>query len=319
MCQNSSVTILIPVYFGGHTLGAFVEQLLGKLGSEEGNCEILLVDDGSRDNSWEVIETLAKKYSGVVRGIRLSRNFGQHNALMCGFHYARGEVIITMDDDGQHPPEEIPKLLETLERTGADVVYGVPRRKEHHWLRNLASAMVRAFFRWVFGLKVDPSPFRAIRREIVQLILPYDLSFVYLDGLLAWYTDRFAQVEVEHRPRVHGRSTYTLGKLITLAFNLFTNFAIGPLQVVSLVGFASTFFGIFLATYYLVMRLVGQITVPGFATVAILVLVMGGFQLLSLGLIGEYLGRVHLNVNRKPQFAVREIADGIVEDKQMHD
>jgi glycosyltransferase involved in cell wall biosynthesis len=258
MCQNSSVTILIPVYFGGHTLGAFVEQLLGKLGSEEGNCEILLVDDGSRDNSWEVIETLAKKYSGVVRGIRLSRNFGQHNALMCGFHYARGEVIITMDDDGQHPPEEIPKLLETLERTGADVVYGVPRRKEHHWLRNLASAMVRAFFRWVFGLKVDPSPFRAIRREIVQLILPYDLSFVYLDGLLAWYTDRFAQVEVEHRPRVHGRSTYTLGKLITLAFNLFTNFAIGPLQVVSLVGFASTvFWPHFLATYYLVMRLIG--------------------------------------------------------------
>jgi undecaprenyl-phosphate 4-deoxy-4-formamido-L-arabinose transferase len=179
--------------------------------------------------------------------------------------------------------------------------------------------MVRAFFRWVFGLKVDPSPFRAIRREIVQLILPYDLSFVYLDGLLAWYTDRFAQVEVEHRPRVHGRSTYTLGKLITLAFNLFTNFAIGPLQVVSLVGFASTVFGLILATYYLVMRLIGQITVPGFATVAILVLVMGGLQLLSLGLIGEYLGRVHLNVNRKPQFAVREIADGIVEAKQMHD
>lgn len=309
MSEKSSLTILIPVYFGEDTLRAFVEQLLAQLAGEERKFEVLLVDDGSRDRSWEVIEELAKQHPGVVRGIRLSRNFGQHNALMCGFHHARGDVVITMDDDGQHPPEEIPKLLETLEKTGADVVYGVPRRKEHHWLRNLASAMVRAFFRWVFRLKVDPSPFRAIRREIVQLILPYDLSFVYLDGLLAWYTDRFAQVEVEHRPRLHGRSTYTLRKLITLAFNLFTNFAIGPLQVVSLIGFASTVFGLILAAYYLVMRLVGQITVPGFATVAILVLVMGGLQLLSLGLIGEYLGRVHLNVNRKPQFAVRAMTE----------
>jgi undecaprenyl-phosphate 4-deoxy-4-formamido-L-arabinose transferase len=309
MSEKSSLTILIPVYFGEDTLRAFVAQLLAQLAGEERKFEVLLVDDGSRDNSWEVIEELAKQHPGVVRGIRLSRNFGQHNALMCGFHYARGDIVITMDDDGQHPPEEIAKLLETLEKTGADVVYGVPRRKEHHWLRNLASAMVRAFFRWVFRLKVDPSPFRAIRREIVQLILPYDLSFVYLDGLLAWYTDRFAQVEVEHHPRLHGRSTYTLRKLITLAFNLFTNFAIGPLQVVSLIGFASTVFGLILAAYYLVMRLVGQITVPGFATVAILVLVMGGLQLLSLGLIGEYLGRVHLNVNRKPQFAVRAMTE----------
>lgn len=309
MSEKSSLTILIPVYFGEDTLRAFVEALLTQLAGEERKFEVLLVDDGSRDNSWEVIEELAKQHPGVVRGIRLSRNFGQHNALMCGFHHARGDVVITMDDDGQHPPEEIPKLLETLEKTGADVVYGVPRRKEHHWLRNLASAMVRAFFRWVFRLKVDPSPFRAIRREIVQLILPYDLSFVYLDGLLAWYTDRFAQVEVEHHPRLHGRSTYTLRKLITLAFNLFTNFAIGPLQVVSLIGFASTVFGLVLAAYYLVMRLVGQITVPGFATLAILVLVMGGLQLLSLGLIGEYLGRVHLNVNRKPQFAVRAMTE----------
>ena len=318
MSEKLFLTILIPVYFAEKSLRAFVEQLSAQFAGKQRNCEILLVDDGSRDNSWQVIEELAKQYPGVVHGIRLSRNFGQHNALMCGFHHARGDVIITMDDDGQHPPEEIPKLLETLEKTGADVVYGVPQRKEHHWLRNLASAMVRAFFRWVFRLKVDPSPFRAIRRDIVQLILPYDLSFVYLDGLLAWYTDRFAQVEVEHRPRLHGRSTYTLRKLITLAFNLFTNFAIGPLQVVSLIGFASTVFGLILAVYYLVMRLIGQITVPGFATVAILVLVMGGLQLLSLGLIGEYLGRVHLNVNRKPQFAVRAMTEPRSDGRNYH-
>ena len=309
MTDKITLTFLIPVFFGEKSLKSFIAQLVTQQLERELPFEIILVDDGSRDNSWGVIEELAKQYPGIVRGIRLSRNFGQHNALMCGFHYARGDVIITMDDDGQHPPEEIPKLLEAMERTGADVVYGVPKRREHHWMRNLASAVVRAFFRWVFGLKVDPSPFRAIRREIVQLILPYDLSFVYLDGLLAWYTDRFAQVEVEHRPRLHGRSTYTPGKLVTLAFNLFTNFAIGPLQVVSLVGFGSTIFGLTLAGCYLVMRLIGQITVPGFATVAILVLVMGGLQLLSLGLIGEYLGRVHLNVNRKPQFAVREVLE----------
>jgi len=309
MHAKMRLSVVIPVFCAAENLPSVFTALENIFDNQGTEVEIVLVDDGSRDDSWKVIADLAERSGGRVRGIRLSRNFGQHNALMCGFHYARGDVIVTMDDDGQHPPEEIPKLLETMERTGADVVYGVPKRREHHWMRNLASAVVRAFFRWVFGLKVDPSPFRAIRREIVQLILPYDLSFVYLDGLLAWYTDRFAQVEVEHRPRLHGRSTYTPGKLVTLAFNLFTNFAIGPLQVVSLVGFGSTIFGLTLAGCYLVMRLIGQITVPGFATVAILVLVMGGLQLLSLGLIGEYLGRVHLNVNRKPQFAVREVLE----------
>jgi len=120
MSEKLSLTILIPVYFGANTLRAFVEQLLAQLAGKQRDFEILLVDDGSRDNSWEIIEELAKQHPGVVRGIRLSRNFGQHNALMCGFHHARGDVIITMDDDGQHPPEEIPKLLETLEKTGAD-------------------------------------------------------------------------------------------------------------------------------------------------------------------------------------------------------
>jgi len=298
------VTAVIPAFNAARSLDKVVREFLASEDTHGRSC--VLVDDGSRDASWQIIRDLVSSYPGKVRGVRLSRNFGQHNALMSGFHYASGDVIVTMDDDGQHPPEEIPKLLETMERTGADVVYGVPARRNHRWWRNLSSSLVRAFFRWVFGLKVDPSPFRAIRREVVDMILPYDLSFVYLDGLLAWYTDRFAQVEVEHRPRAHGRSTYSLGKLITLAFNLFTNFCLGPLQLVTVLGLCSSAIGLLLALYYLVMRLVGGIVVPGFATLAVLILVMGGLQMLSLGLLGEYLGRVHININRKPQYAVKE-------------
>ncbi|MEM2002747.1 MAG: hypothetical protein QXT77_08895, partial [Candidatus Methanomethylicaceae archaeon] len=152
-----------------------------------------------------------------------------------------------------------------------------------------------------------PSAFRIMRRQVVDAILSYDLNYTYIDGLLAWNTDRIAQIEVEHRPRKEGRSGYTFGKLFTLAMNLFTNFSLVPLQVVSVTGFMVAVGGFLLGFYYLLQRLLGGIAVPGWASIMVAVLVLGGLQMLSLGIIGEYLGRIHLNINKRPQYTIREV------------
>jgi undecaprenyl-phosphate 4-deoxy-4-formamido-L-arabinose transferase len=238
--------------------------------------------------------------------IRLMRNFGQHNALMCGLRHASGQYIVTIDDDLQNPPEEIPKLLEAIEKGEYDLVYGVCESKKHDRWRNMGSRVVNTFFRMVFKLPVTVSSFRAIRHELVTAALAYNLNFTYLDGLFAWNTQRIGQVTVEHLERRDGRSGYSLSKLLLLALNLFTNFSLLPLQAVSVIGLLAATGGIVTGVYYLALFLTAKITVPGFASIITAVLILGGIQLLALGMIGEYLGRVHLNINRKPQYTIRD-------------
>jgi undecaprenyl-phosphate 4-deoxy-4-formamido-L-arabinose transferase len=199
------------------------------------------------------------------------RNFGQHNALMCGFRHSRGRLVVTLDDDLQNPPEEIPRLVAAIEA------------------------------------KVQLTSFRIMRRELVDAILSYALNFTFIDGLLAWNTQRIGELAVEHRPRTSGRSGYSFGKLLVLAFNLFTNFSLLPLQAVSLLGFIASSGGLLLGAYYLFAYVTSAITVPGYASIITAILVLGGVQLLALGVMGEYIGRLHLNVNRKPQYTVRTV------------
>jgi len=305
--MSSSLSVIIPVYGGGVTLTHVVDGVIDILRQRKIKGEIILIDDASPDDSWKVIRDLCERYPDCVRGIRLMRNFGQHNAIMCGLRYARGDYIITMDDDGQHPPDEIPRLLQAIEEAGADVVYGVPQERNHAPWRNLGSWIVVSFYKAVFRTRVTPSAFRIMRRQVVETILPYDLNYTYIDGLLAWNTDRITQIEVEHRPRKAGRSGYNVAKLFTLAMNLFTNFSLLPLQVVSATGFFVALAGFLLGIYFILQRLLGGIAVPGYASIIVAVLVLGGLQMLSLGIIGEYLGRVHLNINRRPQYSIREI------------
>lgn len=305
--MNPSMTVIIPVYRGASTIESVVDAVVGAFETWGVSGEVVLVDDGSPDKAWSVIKQICEQYPQVVRAIRLMRNFGQHNAIMCGLRHARGEYIITMDDDGQHPPEEIPRLIKAIEETGADVVYGVPKNRNHAPWRNLGSWIVVSFYKLVFKTNITPSAFRIMRRQVVEAILSYDLNYTYIDGLLAWNTDRIAQIEVEHRPRHVGRSGYNFAKLFTLAMNLFTNFSLLPLQIVSVTGFIVAVVGFLLGFYYLLQRLVGGIAVPGYASIIVAVLVLGGLQMLSLGIIGEYLGRVHLNINKRPQYVIREM------------
>jgi undecaprenyl-phosphate 4-deoxy-4-formamido-L-arabinose transferase len=271
--------------------------------------EIVFVDDGSRDESWKILAELQGLYPTRIIAIQLMRNYGQHNAIMCGFRRSRGKVIITMDDDLQNPPEEIPKLLDELNSRGLDLVYGCYEDKKHHAWRNVGSALIGTFYRIVFRSAVNISSFRAIRRELLESIFLYSLNFTFIDGLLAWNTQRVGEVTVEHHPRSEGRSGYSLGKLLVLALNLFTNFSLLPLQLVSICGFVAAGGGLVVALYYFVEYLRSNITVPGYASIIIAVLLLGGIQLLALGIIGEYLGRLHLNVNRKPQYVERQVLD----------
>ncbi len=301
------VSVVIPVYHGASTLPLLVPRLISILSQTGRSFEILLVDDGSKDGSWKVIRELQASYPDLVTAVQLMRNYGQHNALMAGFRQTVGEFVITMDEDLQHPPEEVPKLLEALESRELDVVYGWYDSKQHAGWRNLGSTFVNMFYRKVFRLPIHPSAFRVIRRCVLDCIFSYSLNYTYVDGLLAWNTSRIGEVSVAHQPRAGGRSGYSVGKLLLLALNMFTNFSLIPLQFVSICGMLVSLGGMLLAAYYLFKWFFHGISVPGYPSLMIAILVLGGIQLLALGILGEYVGRLHLNVNRKPQYSVRQI------------
>ena len=301
------VSVVIPVYNSAATLNELLERLTCVLGSVTQRYEVILVDDGSRDESWSVMQSLQSIYAEHLVTVQLMRNYGQHNTLMCGLGLAKGDFVFTMDDDLQNPPEELPKMLDCIKESELDLVYGCPDTRNHAAWRNLGSRVVWQFYRTVFRNPVTPTPFRVMRQQLVHSVLFYDLNFTYLDGLLAWCTNRIGAVTVEHHTRTQGRSGYSLGKLLGLALNLYTNFSLIPLQVVSSLGFITAASGLLVGFYYLMQYLLTNIVIPGFASTIIAILVLGGVQLLALGVMGEYLGRLHLNVNRKPQYVVRRM------------
>jgi undecaprenyl-phosphate 4-deoxy-4-formamido-L-arabinose transferase len=303
------LSVVIPVYRSAAVLPALVRRLMPVLESTGLRYEVVFVEDGSPDDSWRVLSGLQADHADRVVAIQLMRNFGQHNALMCGFRHARGDHIVTMDDDLQNPPEEIPKLLAAIRAGGFDLVYGAYGEKKHSRWRNAGSSLVNAFYRLTFRNDVTITSFRIIRRQLLECIFSYNLNFTFIDGLLAWNTQRIGSVPVEHHPRGASRSGYNIFKLISLTFNLFTNFSLMPLQLISFLGLAAAFGGLVVAAVYLLLFLLHRITVPGYASTIIATLVLGGVQLLALGIMGEYLGRLHINVNRKPQYVVREVRE----------
>ena len=301
------LSIVIPVYNSSESLQRLTTRLIAALEDLQVTHEIVFVDDGSRDRSWEVLQAIQAEHSDRVICVQLMRNFGQHNALMCGFRHTQGQFVVTLDDDLQNPPEEIGKLLAAIRSQPLDVVYGAPDRRKHRTWRNLGSWMVNFVYRTMFKTRVAISSFRIIRREVLEATFSYSLNYTFVDGLLAWNSQRIGEVTVAHHPRKIGRSNYSLTKLVVLALNLFSNFSLLPLQAVSLVGFVIAFTGLLAGAYYVLQFLLANIAVSGYASTIVSILVLGGVQLLSLGMIGEYLGRLHLNVNRKPQYTIRNV------------
>jgi glycosyltransferase involved in cell wall biosynthesis len=304
------VSVVVPVYNGAATLPELVARLTAVLAARAPRSEIVLVNDGSRDASWQVIGELAQR-EARLRGIDLMRNYGQHNALLCGIRAAAGEVIVTMDDDLQHPPEEIPALLDAL-TDEMDVVYGTPLVAQHGLLRDVASRATKMVLEGAMGAEVARrvSAFRAFRAELRQAFAQYGNPYVSIDVLLTWATTRFAAVGVRHDPRRTGRSNYTFRMLARHALNMVTGFSVGPLKLASLVGFASTLLGLLVLAYVVGRYLIQGTSVPGFPFLASVIAIFSGAQLFTLGIIGEYLARMHFRLMSRPIYSVRRVTPG---------
>ena len=303
------LSVVIPVYRSAGILPQLARRLSASLAASGASYEIIFVEDCSPDESWKVLTQLQTADPEHVVAIQLMRNFGQHNALMCGLRHAQGRYVVTLDDDLQHPPEEIPRLLEAALRDGHDLVYGVYERKRHAWGRNVGSSLINGFYRIAFRTHVQVTSFRVMSRDLVDTVLGYTLNFVFLDGLLAWNTTRVGEVLVEHHPRAQGRSGYSISKLLGLALNLFTSFSVLPLRIASAAGVVVACGGLTAAVYYLARYIASDIHVPGYASTIMAIMVLGGTQLLAIGVMGEYLGRLHLNANGKPQYSERTVID----------
>lgn len=239
------------------------------------------------------------------------RNYGQHNALLCGIRAAKYDVIVTMDDDLQNPPEEIPKLLKKLDE-GYDVVYGFPEKEQHGLWRDLASQITKIALKSTMGADTarHASAFRAFKARVREAFSDYRSPFVTLDVLLTWGASKFSAVPVRHEPRTIGKSNYSFRKLLTLAITMMTGFSTLPLQMASMVGFAFTVFGLGILLYVVGRYLIQGGSVPGFPFLASIIAIFSGAQLFALGIIGEYLARMHYRMMERPPYVISRIAIG---------
>jgi glycosyltransferase involved in cell wall biosynthesis len=300
-----SVSVVIPVYNSEQILPELARRLAAVLPQACDHYELVLVNDGSRDGSWEQISRLAADHPWI-RGINLMRNYGQHNALLCGVRAAAYPVTIIMDDDLQHPPEEIPRLLAKLAE-GYDVVYAAPQEGQHGFWRNSAAKVTKLALQSVLGAETagQVSPYRVFRTRLRDAFATYQGSFVSIDVLLAWATNRFTAISVRYDLRHEGRSQYTFRRLVTHALNMMTGFSVVPLQLATLVGFGFTLFGGFVFLYVIGRYLFHGVDVRGFTFLASVIIIFGGAQLFALGVFGEYLARIHFRMMERPAYFVR--------------
>lgn len=307
------ISAIVPVYNSEGTLSDLLARLEPVLRLIAPQFEVILVNDGSRDKSWKVIESLIEKYP-FVSGIEMMRNYGQHNALLCGIRAARFDKIVTLDDDLQNPPEEIPKLLAKLEE-GFDVVYGKPEAMTHGLLRNLASQITKIVLQQAMGAETarNISAFRIFRTVVRDAFATYRSPYVSIDVLLTWGTTKFTAIPVKHDPRNVGVSNYTIRKLFTHALNMVTGFSTWPLQMASVIGFVFTLAGIGLLLFVVLSKLINGKAPAGFYFLASIVAIFSGAQLFALGIMGEYLARLHFRTMDRPTYTVRTRA-GAVKD-----
>ena len=310
------LSIVVPVYNSATMVRSLVEAIEVAIADSTRTFELILVNDGSADRSWEEIVQAATGRS-FVHGINLMRNYGQHNALLAGIQHARGDAIVTMDDDLQHPPAEIPKLLALL-NDGWDVVYGVPDRERHGFWRDLASRLYKVALRAVMRVEVaeQTSAFRAFRRSAVEAQMRFTGPFVDIDALLAWGTSRFASVRVRHMERGDGVSNYTFLSLVSHALDMMTAFSTLPLRVATFTGFGFMLFSVAVLAWVIGWYLVDDRSVPGFPFLASIIGLFAGAQLFAIGIMGEYLAKIHLRSMGYPAVVVRQRTSSSVKDSE---
>ncbi len=310
--MGKMISFVIPCYRSQATLPSVIREIQETMkGLLQYTYEVVLVNDCSPDNTFDSIRELCRENKNIT-GINLAKNFGQHSALMAGFHQVKGDIIVCLDDDGQTPADEVGKLLKGIEK-GADVVYAQYAHKHHSGFRNWGSHVNELMTRVMLGKPKDlfVSSYFAARRFVVDEMIKYEYPYPYVIGLVLRTTKNIVNVEVNHRDRMEGTSGYTLGKLLGLWFNGFTAFSVKPLRIATVTGAGCAFLGFAYGIYTIIKKIFinppGLVT--GFSALMSVLVFMGGMLMLMLGLVGEYMGRMYISMNRSPQYVVREIVN----------
>lgn len=306
MQNNIDFSVIVPVFNSQHTLVELFSRTAETFGRLNLSFEVIFVEDGGSDQSWEVIQQLKNQFTEQIIAVKLSKNYGQHNAIFCGMGFASGNFIITLDDDLQIPPEEIEKLILAYTEKESDLVYGYFKRKKHSFIRNIASRFVKKGAKKVLDAPGEGSSFKMIKAELVKKILTHPQEFVFIDELLLWYTDDVAFCEVRHEKRQSGKSGYSKLKLFRLFTNLVIYYTTVPLKMMTIVGFLTSFFAFGFAIYRIYRKM--NFNVPlGYTSIIVTILISTGILLFSMGILGEYLNRIYKVQNRKPPFSIRKI------------
>ena len=304
------ISYVIPCYKSALAITGVINEIQSAMENlTQYTYEIVLVNDCSPDNTFEVIENLAKQYNNIC-GIDLAKNFGQHAALMAGFHYITGDILVCLDDDGQTPADEVGKLLQEIEN-GQDVVYAKYEHKRHSLFRNFGSAVNEKMAQFLLGKPKElyVSSYFAARRFVVEEMLHYDKSYPYVIGLVLRTTKRITNVTVNHREREVGTSGYTFSKLIALWMNGFTAFSVKPLRIATWIGIACAVLGFIYGIYTVIKKFINPAVPVGFSSMMAALMFIGGMILFMLGLLGEYMGRMYISMNNAPQYVIRDIVN----------
>ncbi len=302
------ITVVVPVFNGGRNAQELADRLYRALREITKDFELILVNDGSRDDSWMEVMNLSQKLDWVM-GIDLMKNYGQHNALLCGIRMAKHEFVVTMDDDLQHPPEEIHKLVNRMAE-GYDVVYGTIRIPKHSFFRKLGSTGLRMALSIFLGnpLIRKISSFRMFRTRLRESFAHYSGDSVCIDALLSWGTNSIAHVDVSHDSRSNGESNYNFKRLFKHALNNFYSFNAFPLKLVYFLGLFFTVCGMALLMFIIGNYLIHGSVAPGFAFLASTFVIFSGVQLFSLGILGEYISRIHVGIQNRPAYLIRAVS-----------
>jgi glycosyltransferase involved in cell wall biosynthesis len=306
MNSNPNISIVIPVYNAEDSLDELLNRIHSALQNENQSFEIVLVDDASRDKSWKKIEELKEKYPDTVSGIRLMKNCGQHISILCGFNFVKGSIVVTMDDDLQHRPEDIMNLINKQKLTGADVVYGIFPHKKHGVIRSTGSYILRKGSKPAFGTVGEGSSFRCFKRTLVDNIRQHFHSFVFIDEIINWYTSDIELVQLEHQSSKKARSGYSLLGLFSMFSNILVNYTAVPLRIMTFGGLLLSFFSFMAGIYFIFKKMYWKVEVPGFTATIVVILFSTSIILICFGIIGQYLYRLYNMQMGKPVFQIKE-------------
>lgn len=308
MMENKKISFVIPCYKSSQTIGSVITEIEETMNTmTQYSYEVILVNDASPDDTFDVLVKLAEE-KNYITAVNLAKNFGQHAALMAGFSFVTGDILVCLDDDGQTPADEVGKLLEAIE-DGNDVVYAKYEHKKHSLFRNFGSTMNEWMAHFLLGKPktLFVSSYFAARRFVVDEMLKYDKSYPYIIGLVLRTTNKIVNVTVNHREREIGQSGYTFAKLLALWFNGFTAFSVKPLRIATAVGTLCACTGFVYGIYTIIKKLINPAVPVGFSSLMAVLVFIGGMLMLMLGLVGEYIGRMYIGMNNAPQYVVRDV------------